>query len=167
MGLSAGRRFDMRASASSSAAYGNQHQGFGCEEEEALWERWGRPGSASCDAVTQVALRPCGGWCVCVSGLRSGYSFCAYKYTWMENTVEEMWTRGAAGCLGCQKGIITLLVCRKNRWVIFNTSVCAGTAPPCPHITWSLCRLRRYRRWKPCFGDSHILVSGITRFTVG
>lgn len=46
----------MSAWASSLAAFGNEHHGFGCEEEEALWERWEGPDSVFCDAATQVAL---------------------------------------------------------------------------------------------------------------
>lgn len=43
--------------ASSLAAFGNEHHGSGCEEEEALWARWGRLDGAACGAAIQVAVR--------------------------------------------------------------------------------------------------------------
>lgn len=63
MELSVGRYFDMTASASILALFGNEHCGFGAEEEEALWERWERP-----DRLMRCCHSGCSAslWCVCL-----------------------------------------------------------------------------------------------------
>lgn len=142
MELSIGCRFDMSASALSPAAFGNEPHGFGCEEEEALWERWGRPDSSSCDAATQVALRPYGGMClyrgsdldvveeiipaVLIENVDVKYWGWFVDVKWSRQSVMSQWDHYFLGLY-------------EYGWVIFSTIVSAGAAPLCQQIIWRWC----------------------------
>lgn len=96
-------------SASSLAAFGNELHGCGCEEEEALWERWGEPDAASREAAARAVVRLYGGVCLCRgAGLDVDQAAAAARLiiiiknkskSGLEAAKDDVWTRGETASL--------------------------------------------------------------------
>lgn len=93
-------------------------------------------------------------WRVLVSGFRSGYCSsnhsCRAEKTWMWNTKDDMWTWGKAGCLWCQNGIISSLVCA-NVDESFSTLSCLLGQHLCVNKSYGDCVDTGTLLWCSCF----------------